>query len=344
MPSVPSLSQLPPIVFGTSCLGNLYESVPPATKAAICRNWFGAVRTPVALDSAGKYGAGLALEVMGRELRAQGVRPGDVIISNKLGWYRTPLRTPEPTFERGVWFGLEHDAEQRISRAGILECWQQGCDLLGGYVPELVSVHDPDEYLAAATTPDERARRLDDIRAAYDALFELKAAGQTSAVGIGAKNWRVIHELAAEIAFDWVMLACSLTVYHHPPELIAFLRDLEQRDVVVINSAVFHAGFLTGGRYFDYRIPAEDDPRDAPLFRWRKTFFALCQEHNVSPAAACVRFGFAAPAVRAVALNTARPERITENAALATAHVPEPFWAALRDAGLIRPDYPLPKH
>jgi D-threo-aldose 1-dehydrogenase len=342
MAPAPILAQLPPVVFGTSCLGNLYEVVPDETKAAICRNWFTAAPGPVALDTAGKYGAGLALEVMGRQLRAQGIAPDDVLISNKLGWYRTPLRGREPTFEQGVWFGLDHDAEQRISRSGILACWQQGGELLGGYTPQLVSVHDPDEYLRAAHSPADRARRLDDIREAYQALFELKAAGQTQAVGIGAKDWTVIRELAGEIPFDWVMLACSLTVYHHPPELMSFLGELEARSVGVINSAVFHAGFLTGGRHFDYRVPSREDPADAPLFAWRERFFALCREHNVSPAAACVRFGFAAPAVRAVALNTARPERVAENASLAQATVPPAFWGALQEQGLIRPDFPLP--
>ncbi|HEX2101209.1 MAG TPA: aldo/keto reductase [Candidatus Synoicihabitans sp.] len=341
MSSAPPLPQLPRVVFGTSCLGNLYAEVPAATKAAICRNWFDAVPPPVALDSAGKYGAGLALEVMGRELRALGVRPSEVVISNKLGWYRVPLRGPEPTFERGVWYGLEHDAEQRISERGILECWEQGCELLGGYVPQLVSVHDPDEYLAAAASPAERARRMDDIRGAYRSLFSLKARGQTSAIGIGSKDWTIIRELAAEIPFDWVMLACSLTVYHHPPELLEFLRELAGRGVMIINSAVFHAGFLTGGRYFDYRVPSPQNPVDAPLFAWRERFLALCRAHEVPSAVACVQFSFAAPGVRAVALNTAQPQRVAENASLVTATVPAAFWRALREAKLIREDYPI---
>ena len=58
---------------------------------------------------------------------------------------------PSRLFEPGVWMGLEHDAVQRISYDGILECWDEGCRLLGdAYKPRLASVHDPDEYLAAA--------------------------------------------------------------------------------------------------------------------------------------------------------------------------------------------------
>src|SRR5882672_1943907 len=100
---------VPPIVFGTSCLGNLYEVVSDETKLAIVAEIFRHCPAPVVLDSAGKYGAGLALEVIGDCLRKLNIPPASVLISNKLAWYRTPLRGPEPTFERGVWAGIRHD-------------------------------------------------------------------------------------------------------------------------------------------------------------------------------------------------------------------------------------------
>ena len=51
---------------------------------------------------------------------------------------------------------LKHDAIQKISYEGMMECFEQGNELLGGYVPQMVSVHDPDEYLAMAK--NERSR------------------------------------------------------------------------------------------------------------------------------------------------------------------------------------------
>jgi len=120
---------IPPIVFGTSSLGNLYKVLPQETKHEIVRQWFAQVTAPVAIDSAGKYGAGLALETIGHELASLGVNPSQVTICNKLGWRRKPLTTPEPTFEPGVWTGLEHDAVQDISYDGILRCWEEGCEL-----------------------------------------------------------------------------------------------------------------------------------------------------------------------------------------------------------------------
>jgi hypothetical protein len=49
---------------------------------------------------------------------------------------------------------------------------------LGDYRAELVSVHDPDEYLAAAKDGLEQAQRYQDILEAYRALNELKRDGQ----------------------------------------------------------------------------------------------------------------------------------------------------------------------
>jgi D-threo-aldose 1-dehydrogenase len=97
---------VPPIVFGSSALGNLYRTIPDEEKLAICREWFKHVAPPVMVDTAGKYGAGLALEVFGEALRRLEIGVDEVIISNKLGWKRAPLRGDEPQFEPGVWMGL----------------------------------------------------------------------------------------------------------------------------------------------------------------------------------------------------------------------------------------------
>jgi D-threo-aldose 1-dehydrogenase len=140
--------KIPPVIFGTSALGNLFTELPYRTKYQIVTECINNLEGPVLFDSAGKYGAGLALEVLGENLEALEVSPKNVIISNKLGWFRKPLTTPEPTFEPGAWIGLKNDAEQRISYDGIMQCWEQGNKLLGGkYQPEMVSVHDPDEFL-----------------------------------------------------------------------------------------------------------------------------------------------------------------------------------------------------
>jgi len=107
----------------------------------------------------------------------------------------------------------------------------------------------------------------------------------------------------------------------------------------MINSAVFHSGFLTGGPWFDYRKP--DLAKDAPLFAWREKFLATCNEFSVKPADACVQFGLALPGIASVALNTGKAERIKENVASATNEIPPGFWCALKDKSLVARDYQI---
>ncbi len=330
---------VPPIIYGTSFLGNLYKELPWETKLSIMREWFSASDLPVVVDSAGKYGAGLALEVIGKGLKELGVDPGKVMISNKLGWYRVPLTGPEPTFEKGAWANLKNDAVQKISYKGIIECWKQGNELLGDYNAGLVSVHDPDEYLAAASDENDRQRRVDDIKGAYRALFELKEQGEVKAVGIGSKDWHVIRELYDDVRFDWVMIANSLTIYRHPQDILDFIGKLHSDGVGVINSAIFNAGFLTGGDYLDYRLIDLEDPEDRERLKWRERFFVVCEEFGVQPGDACLHFAVSTPQVSSVALNPSKPERIKRNVEVLQTDVPEGLWKALKENNVISSDY-----
>ena len=105
---------LPKIMFGTSSLGNLFVEPTHAEKLEVVKAVVETMDTPM-FDSAGKYGAGLALEELGQCLAELNVSPDSVVISNKLAWKRVPLTTPEPTFEPGAWVNLKNDAVQDIS-------------------------------------------------------------------------------------------------------------------------------------------------------------------------------------------------------------------------------------
>lgn len=333
--------EIPPVIYGTSFLGNLYKKLPWETKLTIMKEWFKANNSLVVIDSAGKYGAGLALEVIGKGLKKLKISPDRILISNKLGWYRVPLTTKEPTFEPGAWANLKYDAVQKISYDGILECWEQGCNLLGDtYKPALVSVHDPDEYLAASKDPEDRSKRVNDIIEAYRALKELQNRGEVKGLGIGAKNWHTIRELHQYVKFDWVMFANSLTLYNHPREILNFMQQLSLEGTGIINSAIFNAGFLTGGDYFDYRKIDLASEEDRERLAWRDKFFRICELFHVPPGDACLQFAFSSPVVNAVALNPSKPERIRRNVKVIKTPLPEAFWDALKEHHIIDPDYP----
>ena len=331
----------PPLIFGSTALGNLFREFSYESKLETMRAIFEHLPKPVVIDSAGKYGAGLALEVMGDCLRELGLGDDQVIISNKLAWLRAPLTTAEPTFEPGAWFGLKHDAAQDISYDGILKCFEQGLELLGGdYSTQLVSVHDPDEYLDAAESAVDRERRFDDILGAYRALGELKAQGKAKGIGVGAKNWKSIAEIDAQVQLDWVMFANSYTLYSHPAELLAFMDSLHEKGVAIINSAVFNAGFLTGGAFFNYVKLDPANPEHQEKFAWREKFFALCERHGQVPAEVCIQFGKSHPGIAALALSTSRPERVKTNVDAMSVEIPARFWDVLKEEGLLAEDHP----
>jgi len=335
--------ECPPIIYGTSYLGNLYRELSWREKLALMKEWFNvADGKKVVIDSAGKYGAGLSLESIGKGLKELGIDPEQITISNKLGWFRVPLTTAEPTFEPGAWINIEHDAVQKISYEGILECWKQGSELLGdAYKAELVSVHDPDEYLAAAKNKEDRQKRFDDVLGAYKALFELKKKKKVKAVGIGSKDWKVIYELYQHVKFDWIMFANSFTIYSHPKEVLDFFTSLQKDGVGIINSGIFNAGFLTGGAYFDYRLVDVSKPEDQHLFEWREKFYAVCDRFNVVPGDACLQFAFSPQQVNAVALNPGKPIRMARNKKIIYQPLPDGFWDTLKQEKIIDPEYPF---
>ena len=331
--------ELPKIIFGSSALGNLYEAVPYEKKLAIVENWVKHQSPLTVIDSAGKYGAGLSLESIGKCLKDLNVSPNNVLISNKLGWKRVPLTTPEPTFDEGLWIGIEHDVVECMGYEGIHECYEQGNEILGDYNAKLLSVHDPDEFIASADTDEGKEACYQVVVDSYRALVELKEQGMALGIGVGSKDWTIIKRLFDDgVPLDWVMFANSYTLYSHPEAVRIFMEQLHASGVKIINSAVFNAGFLIGGKWFDYReVSCDSDPE---LFEWRDRFFRVCETHTISPALACCQFALSVPGVVSLALNTSRPERVASNVALVEGELPNEFWSALKEEGIFADGYP----
>ncbi len=333
--------EVPPIVFGSTGLGNLFAAPPDSRKRAVIEEWFKSIDGPVVIDSAGKYGAGLALENIGRFLKELEVSPDRVIISNKLAWRRVPLKSPEPTFEPGVWVDLKHDAVQDISYEGILRCYGHDNKLLDGYAPQLVSVHDPDEYLDAAVDDADRESRWDDVAGAYRALTELKHDGAVAGVGVGAKDWKTVRQFAQRFELDWLMIANSFTIHSHPAELVDFISQQQQNGVAVINSAVFNGGFTVGGDFYNYRKIDPSSEADQNKLAWRQRLRTACERLQVDVADAGVVFGLSHPGISAVALSSTRPSRVATQVAAVQKRLPDEFWEELKDQELIDRDYPF---
>lgn len=62
------------------------------------------------------------------------------------------------------------------------------------------------------------------------------------AIGIGAKNRKIIHELHQLVELDWVMFANSMTILHHPQELIDFMVQLRNANISIALDLVYFSG------------------------------------------------------------------------------------------------------
>lgn len=69
-------------------------------------------------------------------------------------------------------------------------------------------------------------------------------------------------------------------------------------------------------------------------------FRALCNEHDVPPAVACIQFALSPPGVVSIALNTSQPDHVSRNVESIQTSVPAEFWSAAKIAGLIDSEYP----
>jgi len=329
----------PSIIFGSSALGNLFQTYSKVEKKAILKEAFNKTSPFTVFDTAGKYGAGLALEVLGEFLAEEAIPHNNVIVTNKLGWTRIPLTTPEPLFEPNIWKGIKHDAVQKISYNGILECFEKDNSLLKGYLPQLISLHDPDEFLAKAKTAEEREGLWEELLGAISAMKELKEAGKVKGIGVGAKDWKIIREIYNHVPLDYVMIANSLSLIHHPPELMDFMEVLRKDEVGIIIAAIFQSGFLTGEDFFDYKKLDSADPEDQRKIQWRSLFFEVCKRHNVAPFHACIQFSLMVPGVTSIALSINKPELVKKNIIASETPLPQGFWEELKDKSLIS-DFP----
>ena len=114
---------------------------------------------------------------------------------------------------------------------------------------------------------------------------------------------------------------------------------LNEDGVGIVNSAVFHGGFLTGGDKFDYQDVDPASEKGKILFGWRGAFNALCEKHGVDPGDACLHFGLSHPAIVSIALNTSKPQKMNRNVEIILKEIPASFWRELKEEGLIDPEY-----
>ncbi|WP_433528173.1 aldo/keto reductase [Micromonospora sp. CA-263727] len=314
--------------FGLGCaqLGNLYTPIGEAdATATVATAWDCGVRY---FDTAPHYGLGLSERRLGDALRA--LPRSAYTVSTKVGRLLVPDRSgagrrdPEgfdvPADHRRVW-DFTADGVRRSLAASLVRL---GLDRI-----DIALIHDPEEHRAAA------------LEQTYPALHELRAQGVIGAIGVGSKQWQVLHRFVTETDVDAVMVAGRYTLLEQPA-LDALLPDCQRRGVSVLNAGVFNSGLLAVERPHP-GLPYEYSDVPAAVLARVRAIAEVCTRHGTSLPAAALAFAVAHPAVAAVVVGAHHPGQVRRNAALLAAPPPpEEFWSELVAEGLLRPDAPLP--
>lgn len=332
---------VPPFAFGTRSLGNELGTIPFSRKMAICSEWFKQRASPVFIDACPKFGAELALEALRSTLNRFEISPNEVVIGIRLGSNGVSEADEAKRSSLEAGRNDHRVASTAIDYDGIIAGWEASCRLLGKrFAPQLVSLHVPDNCVDAEMDSAEREQRADGVFGAIRALNDLKVQGRVRGIGISSTSWPVVRAICESVRLDWVLLQCCPTVRNHDAELMQFLAKLESIGVAIINSSVFHGGFLVGGSRCDGREIRGDSNEGRSLLAWRRSFVSLCEAFGTVPAHACIQFGLSAPGIAAVVLDSPHPEQIAANIQFALNVVPNGFWAAMKDEGLVAEDYP----
>ncbi len=194
---------------------------------------------------------------------------------------------------------------------------------------DIVYIHDAytDEQFEAA------------MKGAYRALDRLRSEKVISAVGVGIGLVNRLIDFAQAGDFDCLLVAGRYTLLDHSA-LTELLPICEQRGIAVVLGSVYNSGLLANpyqpNALFDYEPAVRD-----MILRARR-MDEICQSFDIPLKAAALQFPLAHPAVATVMTGATSPGEAAENVRMAQTPIPTALWPALKSAGLLPENAPVP--
>jgi D-threo-aldose 1-dehydrogenase len=307
--------------YGTAHAGNLYRAIDDdAAREILDAAWDAGIRY---FDTAPHYGLGLAERRLGEMLRS---RPRhEFVVSTKVGRILIPdpagaHRRDDDLFE----VSADHRRRWDFSEAGIRRSLEDSLVRLGLDRVDVLYLHDVERC------DSEVAHAVD---TGVAALSRMRDEGLVRAIGVGSSDLDVVARAVRTDAIDLVMLAGRYTLLEAPARETV-LPLCEERGVAIVNAAVFNSGLLARPQ------PGEDSTyeyRKAPVDKLRRAreLARACRELGVELPAAALQFGLRRPSVASVVVGAGSPDEIRQNVERMHASIPEEFWTALEERGLL---------
>jgi D-threo-aldose 1-dehydrogenase len=317
-----------PLGLGCAQLGGLYEPMAePDALALVDAAWDLGIRY---FDTAPYYGFTLSEHRLGAALRT---RPRDAyVISTKVGRLMRPdpgVRPGECGWATPLPFRPHYD----YTHDGILRSHEDSLQRLGLSRVDILYVHD----IGRVTHGGKHAHYWTQLTegGGFRALERLRAEGAIKAFGLGVNEWEVVADALDVCALDCVLLAGRYTLLEQASRAPLMDRCARAGTAVVIGGP-FNSGILAGTNKFNY----EDAP-GAVVERVR-AIAAVCREFDVPLQAAALQFPMAHPAVVSCIPGAQDIAQLRQNAHWFGQPLPAALWSALRHAGLLDPNAPVP--
>lgn len=319
---------------GGAPLGNLFSALDEAqAQAVLDAAWQGGCRS---FDTAPHYGNGLSEHRFGACLRGRPRK--EFALSTKVGRLLLP-REGAPREQNGYVDVLPFVQQWDYSRAGTRRSIEDSLQRLGLAHIDVAYVHDMDEASHGERAPQVLRQVLDET---LPELRQLQREGLIGAVGLGVNDWRVVLQVLRHADLDALMLAGRYSLLDQSA-LSELLPECARRGVRLALGGVFNSGILATG----VRDRAQATFNYAPAAReWVEraaAIEAVCEEFGVPLRAAALQFPLAHPAVEIVMVGARNVPEWTDAAAMMGHAIPDAFWHALRDRGLLPDSAPLPR-
>lgn len=318
--------------FGGVPIGNLYRSLSDQeAQETLTATWESGIRY---FDTAPQYGHGLSEQRMGEFFKQH---PRDsYVISTKVGRILEPCKPGEQNTE--TFFDIpNYKVVYDYSYDGVMRSYEESLKRLQMDHVDILYVHDVDIFThGSKEASDQRIEEF--LNGGYQALCELRDAGDVKAIGAGVNDWEVCETLALRGDFDLFLLAGRYTLLEQEA-LNSFLPLCEQKNIGIILGGPFNSGILATGPVEGAKYNYADAPAEI-LDRVRE-IETLCKKYQVPLPSAAIQFPLLHPSVCSVIPGGRTPLEVQRNVESLQIDIPDELWSDLRDAGFIHPDAPI---
>jgi D-threo-aldose 1-dehydrogenase len=315
---------------GGATLAGIFQRVPDEdARATVAAALDAGIRY---FDTAPQYGYGRSEHLMGDGLR---FRREGTMLSTKVGrLLRSAASDADRDYPHNWVDPFPFEQVYDYSYGAIRRSFEDSLQRLGLPGVDILYVHDIGVMTHGAGKNAEYWRQLSE-GGGYRALTELKAKGLIGAIGLGVNEWQVLMDAFELGDWDVFLLAGRYTLLEQT-SLTPFLSTCLERGASVVCGGPFNGGALMGTGMWNYdRAPAEIVAKVHALE-------AICNEFGVPIGAAALQFPLAHEAICSVLPGPKSPDELAGILGWWDTAIPDPFWNALADRGLVSPGTPLP--